>query len=167
MTRSIFLVSVFVIVSAGVLFAQDRQPSSDKDKVIPELRRRALVLDINARVLESENVVTWNETHQKITMPGNPVSIRLEGANLVVAVQFTPFIRRSGNVLFSQVQIGIKDSDQGFSYYTSIQTIPFEFNEPILFFPLGETESSSSSSIEIILKVNPYREASDKTNNEN
>ena len=164
MTRSIFIFSIFVIVGAGVVFAQERPVSSDRDRMIPELRRRTLVLDIDARVLENKGVVSWRQTDQKITMSGNPVGIRLEGANLVVAVQFTPFIRRGGNVLFSQVQIGIKDTDQGFSYHTSIQTIPFEFDEPILFFPLGETDSSPS--IEIIIKVNPYKEAAAEANNE-
>jgi len=138
--------------------------------MIPELRRQALVLDINARVLESEQVVIWNETHQKITIPGTPVGIRLQGSNLVVAVQFNPFIRRSGNVLLAQVQIGINDPEHGFSYHTSIQTIPFAFDEPIYFFPLGQSEESSL--IEIILTVNPYREAASSetaanTNNDN
>jgi len=131
--------------------------------MIPELRRQALVLDITARVLESEHVVIWNETHQKITIPGTPVGIRLEGANLIVAVQFNPFIRRSGNVLLAQVQIGINDPEHGFSYHTSIQTIPFGFDEPIYFFPLGQSDESSL--IEIILTVNPYTAAN--TNNDN
>jgi hypothetical protein len=165
MTRPIFIVSIICIFT-GILSAQEQRVSNDR--VIPEQRRRALVLDINARVLENEpstgpqggssrtQAVVWHETHQKITIPGTPVGIQLVGANLVVAAQFTPFIRRHGSVLFAQVQIGIKDADHGVSYYTSIQTIPMEFGEPIYFLPLGQ--SGGASSIEIILTVNPYRE---------
>jgi hypothetical protein len=182
MNRSLCLISVIFISVSSILSAQDQRIS--QDRVIPELRRRSLVIDIDARVLDDvlttnpqgENqraqVVTWSETHQKITIPGTPVGIRLEGSNIMVAVQFTPFIRRHGNVnvLVAQVQLGINDPDQGFSYHTSLQTIPFEFNETIYFFPLGQ--SNGSSSIEIILTVNPYREAdspetANNTNNDN
>ena len=159
--RSLCLISIICVLTSGFINAQERPVSNER--MIPELRRQALVLDITARVLESEQVVIWNETHQKITIPGTPVGIRLEGANVVVSVQFNPFIRRSGNVLLAQVQIGINDPEHGFSYHTSIQTIPFEFNEPIYFFPLGQSEKSSL--IEIILTVNPYTAAD--TNNDN
>jgi len=156
MNRSLCLVSV-ICVFTGIIIAQEHQVSNDG--MIPMLRRRALVLDINARVLESENIVIWNETHQKTTIPGSPVSIQMVGANLAVSLQFTPFLRRNGNVLVAQGQIWIKDSEHGISYYTSIQTIPMEFDEPIYFFPLGQTEEPVPSSlIEIILKVNQLRE---------
>lgn len=125
--------------------------------MMPGLRRRALVLDIDARVLEEEKVVIWNETHRKLATQGSPVGIKLVGSNVVIAVQFTPFIRRGGNVLVAQGQIWINDPVKGICYYTSIQTIPMEFNEPISFFPLGSSQQLGSS-IEIILIVNPYTE---------
>jgi len=157
MKSALYIFSVICIftgiLSAPVaVAAQERPVSHDGDH---EPRRRAVVLDINARVLENEQNVVWSESHQKITIPGTPVGIQLVGSNVVVAVQFTPFIRRNNSVLVAQVQLGIKDPDHGISYHTSIQTIPIEFNEPILFFPLGQT--GESSIIEIILTVNPYR----------
>jgi hypothetical protein len=178
MNRLFCVVSVFCIVTAGIITAQEQEESSSSPigerrvslpgstgaastEMTPELRRRALVLDINARVLNEQTVI-WNESHQKITMPGSPVSIRLIGANVIVAVQFTPFIRRHGSVLVAQGQIWISNPESGAGYYTSIQTIPMEFDEPIVFFPLGTSGQSNSSqlssSIEIILTVNPYRE---------
>ncbi|MDR2966056.1 MAG: hypothetical protein LBU88_09805 [Treponema sp.] len=122
-------------------------------------RRSAFILDITARVLE-ENVVVWNETQSKTTIPGRAVGIKLVGSNIIVTVQFTPFIRRSGNVLVAQGQIWIEDQERGMSYYTSIQTIPMEFNEPIHFFPLG-TNQALDSSIEIIITINPVNANSD------
>ena len=172
MNRSIFLIITVFILTSGILNAQEHRISNDR--VIPELRRRSLVIDIEAKVLEGGHAVNevpaviWNETYQKTTIPGTPVSIRIEGSNLIVAVQFTPLIRRSGNILVAQVQLGINDPERGFSYHTSIQTIPFEFDETIYYFPLGH--SNGTSSIEIILKVNPFREHSEaeiNTSNEN
>jgi hypothetical protein len=154
MNRSLCLVSVFCIFAASAaVSAQESRTSSAGITQGPI--RRALIININARVLEEQTVI-WNETHQKITIPGSPVGIQLVGSNVVVSVQFTPFVRRRGdNVLVAQGQIWITDPDRGVSYYTSIQTIPMEFDEPIHFFPLGASQQLSSS-IEIILTVSLY-----------
>ena len=153
--RSIYLISVICIFAAGILGAQEQQEVT-AGGMRPEIRRRSLILDINARVLESENVVSWSEADRKTTISGSPVGIRLDGSNVVVSVQFTPYVRRHGNMLVAQVQIWFNDPSHGVNYHTSIQTIPFGFNEPIYFFPLGQPQDSSS--IEIIITVNPFRE---------
>jgi len=131
---------------------------TDSAGTVPMFRWQALIVNIDARVLEHEVEVIWNETHRKLAMPGYPVGIKLVGANIIVAVQFTPFVRRHGNVLVAQGQIWIDDPDKGMTYYASIQTIPMEFDEPIYFFPLGSQQLDSS--IEIVLTVNPYNETS-------
>jgi len=154
MNRSLCLFGVFFIFTASIhIEAQNQQMSAST------VRRRSLVLDINARVLDDEQIVIWTETTQKITISGSPVGIQLVGSNIVLSVQFTPFIRRDGgNVLVAHGQIWINDPERGINYYTSIQTIPMEFNEPLYFFPLGASQQISSS-IEIMLTVNPYRDA--------
>jgi hypothetical protein len=153
MNRSLYLFGVFFIFAANIQVSAQDQP----------VRRRELVLNITARVLDDEQEVIWNEIKQQRAIPGNPVSIQLVGSNIVVSVQFTPFIRRSGgNVLVAQGQIWISDPEKGVSYYTSIQTIPMEFNEPIYFFPLGAAQQLSST-IEIMITVNPYSETDSGT----
>jgi len=153
MNRPLSFLSVLFLFTSVCIEAQPKQASSG---MMPGFRRQSLVLDIDARALENEEVI-WEQSHQKIAIPGSPVFIRLVGSNIIVAMQFTPFIRRSGSVMVAQGQIWINDSERGVSYYTSIQTIPMEFNEPIYFFPLG-TSPQLNSSIEIKLTVNPYRE---------
>jgi hypothetical protein len=160
--RNIYLFAVFSILAAVIpLGAQER--NSAGGGMSPGLRRRALVLNIDARVLDTsisneEQNIVWNETHRREAIPGSPVGIQLVGSNVVVSVQFTPFVRRRGpSVLVAQGQIWIDDPDRGICYYTSIQTIPMEFGEPIYFFPLGSAQELDSS-IEIILTVNPYSE---------
>jgi hypothetical protein len=153
MNRHHYFLSVLFLLTTNICIEAQPQPASTG--MTPGLRRQALVLDINARALENEEVI-WDESTQKITIPGTPVGIRLVGSNIIVAVQFTPFVRRTGSVMVAQGQIWVNDPQTGISYYTSIQTIPMEFNEPIYFFPLGASQLNSS--IEIKLTVNPYKE---------
>jgi len=136
-------------ISAG---AQDLQISGTG--MATELRRRALVLEVNTRVLDDEKVVIWSETLQRIAIPGSPVGIRLAGSNIAIFIQFTPFMHRQGNVLVAHGQVWVNEPGKGVNYYTSIQTIPIDFNEPIYYFPLG----AINSSIEILLSVSQYSE---------
>ena len=160
---SLFLISVMCFLTAGGIFldAQERQVSNDRDRPRREggqSGRRQVVLDVDIRVLEGEKVIQLAK-ESKITIPGTPVSIQLAGSNVAIAAQFTPFLRRqSENVLVAHVQIYITNPDKSVNYYTSMQTIPMEFDEPIYYYPLGRSGESSTSSIEILLKVNRYRE---------
>ncbi|MCL2758945.1 MAG: hypothetical protein FWD22_01895 [Treponema sp.] len=155
MIRSFCLTILLIMSASFCLEAQEQQVTNTR--MMQGLRTRALVLDISARVLNDEQEVVWNESHRKITIPGSPVGIQMVGSNIVVAVQFTPYIRRHGNVMVAQGQIWLEDPERGISYYTSIQTIPMEFDEPIYFFPLG-TSPQFFSSIEIMITVKPNNE---------
>ena len=125
----------------------------------PRFRGRALVLDINARVVEQDDTVIWHESHQKITLPGRPVEIKLVGSNLVVMAQFTPYVRRGvQKFLVAQGQIWMEVPDQGIRYHTTMQTIPLEFGEPIYFFPLGPQGPGDTARIEVMLTLYPYEE---------
>jgi hypothetical protein len=155
MRRLFFLLSVFYFIIAGVLLnAQSQQPAATEG-TIPEIRRQALDITIESKVLEGKDVV-WSEINRKVSMSGNPVGVQLVGSNIIVKVQFTPYIRRSGSVLAAQGQIWIADKSNVVTSYTSIQTIPFELGEPIHFLPLGPEHLNPS--IEIIITVKSHSE---------
>ncbi|MDR2924062.1 MAG: hypothetical protein LBU85_12070 [Treponema sp.] len=171
MTRLVALVLFLSLVPCAVVVqAQEEEPSrvslpsedSSMKNLLPRFRGRAVVMDINARILENSEII-WNETHQKITIPGRPVEIKLIGENLVVVVRFT-FIRNHGGgqkLLVAQGQIWMADPGQGIRYQASVQTIPLEFNEPVFYFPLGplNPEENSPASIEVMLTLRPYEES--------
>ena len=172
---SLFLISVMCFLTAGGIFLDAQEHPVSNDRPRREGRpggRRQVVLDVDIRVLEGEKVI-WHAVDSKVTNPGTPVSIQLAGSNIAIAAQFTPFLRRqSDNVLVAHVQIYITNPDKSVNYYTSMQTIPMEFDEPIHYYPLGRSGESSTSSIEIILKVNRYRERAEsgtdtETDNDN
>jgi len=134
--------------------------TSTMQNILPRFRGRAVVMDIDARILENGEV-TWNETHQKTTIPGRPVEIKLIGENLVVVVRFT-FIRNNDGgqkLLVAQGQIWMADPSQGIRYQASVQTIPLEFEETIYYFPLGSQKPEDNTpSIEVMLTLRPYEE---------
>ena len=161
MHRRLTLVLMLIVAHAAILSAQESgtlQPDPSED-LVPPFRRRGLVLEINVRILDQNQTVTWNESHRKTTISGRPVDIKLVGANLVVVVQFTPYIRQGEpRILVAQGQVWMDVPGQGVRYHTSIQTIPLVFREPIYFFPLGPRNEGDSASIEVMLTIYPYAE---------
>jgi hypothetical protein len=131
---------------------------SPQEGLFFRFRDQALVLDINARIIEQNDAVVWDESHKVTTIPGRPVGIKLVGSNLVAVAQFTPYVRRGvQKSLVAQGQIWLQVPTQAMHYYTSIQTIPLEYGEPIYFFPLGP-QKEDASCIEIMLTLYPYDE---------
>jgi len=162
------LTILFFTMNVAIAQAQEEEaprvslPSGESltQSLTPRFRGMAVVMDIDARILENDEI-TWNETHQKITIPGRPVEIKLIGENLVVVVRFT-FIQNHGNrqkLLVAQGQVWTAEPGQGIRYQASVQTIPLEFNETICYFPLGSLKpGEGASSIEVMLTVNPYED---------
>ncbi|MCL2809277.1 MAG: hypothetical protein FWD24_04315 [Treponema sp.] len=152
MNRTVYITgiffAVFFIMTTSFINAQDTRQGSGM---------RSLAMNINARVMDEQNLL-MDESQTRVAIPGSPVGVRLVGSNMVVVIQFTPFIRRQGNVLVAQGQMWINNPGGGVSYYTYIQTIPMDFNEPIYFFPLG----TSNTSLQVILTVNPYIAVNDE-----
>jgi len=130
-----------------------------RENFSPRLRGRPLMLEMSARVVERDETVIWHESHQKSTIAGRPVGVKLVGSNLVVVAQFTPYVRRGvQKYLVAQAQIWMEVPNQGIRYHTSMQTIPLEFNEPIYFFPLGPQNAEDAARIEVMITLYPYEE---------
>jgi hypothetical protein len=132
------------------------------------IRERALVMRIVSRIVEENQNVVWNSENMKITFPGRPVGLKLLGEDLVVAVQFTPFLRSNGRLtLVAQGQIWKNVPNEGISYHTTMQTIPMEFREQVYFFPLGSIKNENEAHIEIQLVLEPYIDGPPPNNNRN
>ena len=132
---------------------------------LPGLRERAVVMHIASRIVEQNHQIVWNMETTKITIPGRPVGLKLVSSDLVVNMQFTPFLRNNGkHTLVAQGQIWINVPDEGISYHTTMQTIPLDFQEQIYFFPLGSMNSREESHIEIQLMMSPLSESNPSIN---
>jgi hypothetical protein len=149
-----FAGSVFLLAAGVWLSAQE----SSLAEMFPALREQAVVINIVARVIENNQQEVFNSVNSRVTIPGRPVGIKLVGANLVVAVQFTPFFGRGGkNVLVAQGQIWVEIPNEGMRYRTTLQTIPMEFGEQVYFYPLGSSTKPDEARIEIQLELLPYK----------
>ena len=152
--RSACPVLVFLLLAAA-LAAQETSLETSLGE-LPGLRERAVVLHIVSRIVE-QNQEVWNYKHSRITIPGRPVGLKLIGSNLLVTVQFTPFLQvNDRHVLVAQGQIWINIPDEGMRFHTTMQTIPLEFSEEVYFFPLGPTETQDEARIEVQLMMEPY-----------
>jgi len=148
-----FGIALLAFVSGTALGAQELSV----DELPFGLRERAVVMHIISRIIEQDQEVVWNSENTKVTIPGRPVGIKLVGENLIVAVQFTPFMRPTGqHILVAQGQIWINIPNEGISYHTTMQTIPLEFSEQVYFFPLGSMDTRDEAYIEIQLVLEPY-----------
>jgi hypothetical protein len=151
--RFAFLGSLCFLAANAALVAQD----PGLEVLLPGMKDRALVLDMVARVVEQNQQEVWNSSSSRVTIPGRPVGLKLVGDNVVVVVQFTPYLRRNGHgMLVAQGQIWVNVPNEGIRYQTTMQTIPLEFGEQIYFFPLGSTGSPEDVRIEIVLVLRPY-----------
>ncbi|MDR1178001.1 MAG: hypothetical protein LBK64_04165 [Spirochaetaceae bacterium] len=150
---SAFLFTAFL--GRGQLYAQDQR----LEEFFPGLTRRTIVFTISPGIEEQNQEVVWNEAISKITLPGRPVSIKIVGRNIVVEVLFTPYVGRRGEkLLTAQSQVWIEVPGEGVRYQTTMRTMPFDFSEKILFFPLGSERNGQNARIVIQLELTPYRE---------
>lgn len=155
------LIGGLLLLSSGVV-AKAEEPSLED--ILPALRGQAVVLDIIARVVEKNQEEVWSAVNSKVTIPGRPIGLKLVGANIVVAMQFTPYLHSDGScVLVAQGQIWMDTPDQGVYYQTTMQTLSLRFGEQVYFFPLGSptaphgTDPAGENALIVIqLELHPY-----------
>lgn len=161
--RIVFLGGILFFAFQFALAAQE--PSLEE---LPGLKERAVVVRIVSRIVEQNQDVVWNAENAKVTIPGRPVGLKLVGTNVVVAVQFTPFLQANGqNILVALGQIWINVPNEGIRYQTTMQTIPLNFGEQVYFFPLGSIEAKDEARIEIQLVLEPYSDEGSSASAEN
>ena len=136
------ILPIFMFLS-GTLFLSAQQQNIAE---LSGFREQSVNLQIISRIIDENQNVAWYTENNNITLPGRPVGIQLIGSNIIVVIQFTPFLRSRGpHLLLAQAQIWIHIPNEGISYHTTIQTIPLEFSEIVYFFPLGQGTQVLSS----------------------
>jgi len=145
----------FLLWSARLLHAQELLLEE-----LPALRDKAIVLHITTKIQEN-NQELGTAFNSKVTIPGRPVGIKLMGGNCIIEIRFILNPQQGKFMLSAQSQIWIGIPDKGMSYKTTSHSIPINFGEPILFFPLGSTPDPGNPHIELLLTMYRYGEAPD------
>jgi len=150
--------------------AQSTAPNADTDpkEALQQLLSRALSVTISARILPpdtQEETPIWNAESTKLTIPGRPIQVRLDGDNVRIYLVCTPYVQDNGEVLLlAQGQIWLtQPADKEAKYYSTFYSIPVSFGEKVLYFPLGlapaEGQQKDVFNIELEIKIVPYQPA--------
>ena len=134
---------------------------------LEELLDGALQLHINARIVdEGQSDTVWTMDVTRITVSGRAVNVRLDGTNITVLAEFTPYWEDEDSLLLLvQGQTWIYDDTATADpeYHTSFTSLPIRLGEPIVFLPLGssrlplDTERFGRLNIELEVNVERYQ----------
>lgn len=160
-------IALALLLSAGLgsLVAQSTARGFDLDTSLAEMMSGVLEVHITARIIdENDNELVWSLDVTRVTISGRSVSVRMEGNNITIVADFTPYWTDENELLLvaqGQTWVGAGDADDG-EYRTSFTTLPIQLGEPIVFFPLGidqipvETEEYGRLNIELEINVERY-----------
>lgn len=145
--RSLAPLLLLLLLATAPLTAQEPPPPGgdplepeELEEELEHLFQDALQLEISARIttLDGEEVV-WNMDLTRVTLAGRAVQVRLDGSNVTVMAEFTPYVQDDGSlVLVAEGRTWLSgDDEDAVRYRTSFKSLPIRLGEPVLFFPLG------------------------------
>ncbi|MBU8912482.1 MAG: hypothetical protein KOO61_00545 [Spirochaetales bacterium] len=144
------------------------------DDILQAILDQALTVSIVARVTENGRETVHSYELTQVTVSGRAVRLRLEGGNLTIIAEFTPYEAEDRSILLiAEGQIWLTTPQNEIVHYrTSLRSIPLELGETVLFYPLGlsaldvdlEDVNGSGSeedrvNIELEVQVEPYSSA--------
>ena len=162
MIKKTLTFGILLCLFTGVLVTGQEQTEPS----IEEILKEALSIHIHANLSQDEQKVMWESEVNKLTIPGRPVTIHLKNQQAQLSVHFTPYRKNDGGlILVAQSEIWLvqeksETSAEGIRYYTSMKSIPLEFGETVLFFPLGKMDNLTNPEklhIEMAVMISPYR----------
>jgi hypothetical protein len=148
--------------------AQAQAPDVDPKDALQQLLSNALSITITARVVppdaQQDEASIWNAESTKLTISGRAIKVRLDGDNVRIFLICTPYVQEDGSVLLlAQGQVWFTEpDDQESKLYNTFYTIPVTFGEPVLFFPLGVSDTAQPQNdyfnIEVEIRIVPYEQ---------
>ena len=159
-------VVVPLLLALAVTSAPAEENEMDLKKALHALLTNALEVHVSARVLPSDEKPIWNVESTKLTLPGRPIKVRLDGDNLRIYLICTPYVKDSGEVLLlAQGQVWLSQPpEKEVKYFNTFSSIPVTFGERVLFFPLGLSRGEVGGqddffNIELEITIVPYEAA--------
>ena len=129
-------------------------PAAEAQEV-SSVMEQILVISIDARVNSHEGESIWSVEHSTLTVPGRSVQLKLEGTNILIYANLTPYLQNSGEVLlFAQGEIWINDMVHAEKrYFSGMDSVPVKIGEKVLFFPLGVTTDEMEQDINLEIEI--------------
>ena len=141
------------------------------DDILRAILDQAFTVSIVARVTENGRETIHSYELTQVTISGRAIRLRLEGGNLTIIAEFTPYEAADQSiVLIAEGQIWLTTPEhEVIQYRTSLKSIPIELGETVFFYPFGrsaldvelETVGDAGSegeelNIELEIQVEPY-----------
>jgi len=161
LTRKTLIFGLLLSFIAGLSLTGQESDESSLEQIIKD----ALSINIHASLSQNERNVLWESELDKLTVSGRPVTVHLSNKRAKLSVHFTPFRKIDGGlVLVAQSEIWLlqektETTPEGIRYYTSMKSIPLEFSETVLFFPLGKMDNLNNPEklhVEMAVMISPY-----------
>lgn len=153
-------------VAALLLLASAAAQAEEIEEILQLLMDKAIRVEITARVTEDDRETVWNMELSRLTVSGKAVSVRLDGSNIVVLAEFTPYREEDGSYLLVAQGETLVTTPEGRTvrYRPTVKSMPVNVGESVLFFPLGtgrvdlevEPEETSTLNIELEVRIVPY-----------
>ena len=153
------------IIGLLLFFAGTSATAVELDDILQALLDQALTLRITARVVEGEQETIQSYELTRVTISGRAVRLRLEGGNITVIAEFTPYEEDGGILLVAEGQILLRTADEEeVQYVTSLRSVPLAIGERAVFYPLGkstfdmdlESDQSGALNLELEVEIVPY-----------
>lgn len=163
MRRGVLYPLIIILLGGFSVTAQE----PEVPEALQDLLDGVLQLHISARIVdENASDAVWTMDVTRITVSGRAVSVRLDGTNITVLADFTPYWEDEESlILLVQGQTWVYDGTDETEpeYRTSFTTLPIRLGEPIVFLPLGsgqiplDTERFGRLNIELEVNVERYQ----------
>ncbi len=163
--RPAVIVPLLLALAMGRAGGQGQEKGTESRERLKELLSNALSVTISARMLPPDAEMerpTWNAESTKLTIPGQPIRLRLEGENVRIFLVCTPYLQEGGEVLLlAQGQVWLSEPpEKEARYYSSFYSIPVSYGEKVLYFPLGidgrAPAPDNQFNIEVEIRIVPY-----------
>jgi hypothetical protein len=146
-------------------FCQTDESSMDS------LLEQAIVIRINTRLLSANGKASWNFSVARVTIPGRPVVVKLQGGNLQIRLGITPYTDdtvENGMILVTQDEIWITETPgKQAKYLASLKSVKLVMGETIHLYPLGvSTMPPEKFNIELEIQIIPYKDTIKTPQNE-
>lgn len=150
---------------ALMLLAGSTVHAVEFDDILQALLDQALTVKITARVVENGRETIQSYELTRVTISGRAVRLRLDGGNITIIAEFTPYEEDDGILLVAEGQILLRTpDDEEVQYVTSLRSVPLALGERAVFYPLGkstfdmdlENEQSDPLNIELEVEIAPY-----------
>jgi hypothetical protein len=153
------LAAACLLALAAGLAAQGA-PSVPNPQLLETIKLNALVFSVKASIIGTEGVA-WAADQNRVTVHGIPVTIKLEGTDMLIMAELTPYRQTPDSILLAiKNELWLRDPGAGtVQYFISIKSALVKLNSPVYFYPLGKGSGDGRPVIKMDITVNPYQEA--------